>query len=81
MDPILIEELLEKFIEWIDNHEELPKNLDKILLIRYLKASEFNLEKAQNLLYRSLKIRTAHPQIFTNRDPFSDAMQNVINIV
>lgn len=81
MDPYLIEDLMEKFVEWIDNHEELPKNLDRILLVRYLKASEFDLEKAKSLLYRSLQIRTANPHIFTERDPFSKEMQDVIKIV
>lgn len=81
MDPHLIEDLMEKFVEWIDNHEELPKNLDRILLVRYLKASEFDLEKAKSLLYKSLKIRTANPHIFTNRDPLSPEMQDVIEIV
>lgn len=81
MDPILIEDLLEKFIEWIDNHEELPKNLDRILLVRYLKASRFDLERAKNLLYKSLKFRTANPLIFTQRDPHSKEMQQIVEIV
>lgn len=81
MDPHLIEDLMEKFVAWIDAHEELPKDLDRIVLVRYLKASDFDLEKAKSILYKSLKIRTANPHIFTNRDPLSPEIQDVIEIV
>lgn len=81
MDPKKIEETLEPFVDWISQQDELPKDLDKILLLRYLKASEFDLERAKNLLKNSLRMRHKNPHIFTNRDPWSKEMQNVIKIV
>lgn len=81
MDPHVVEECLEKYIKWIDEQPELPKNLDKILLLRYLKASEFELDRAKNLLKNSLNYRRRFPHIFTQRDPMSKEMRNVIEIV
>jgi CRAL/TRIO, N-terminal domain len=81
MDPKVVEESLEKFIEWIKDQVELPKNIDKILLLRYLKAVNFDLEKAKKLLSNSLHMRHKNPHIFTQRDPHSKEMQNVINTV
>jgi len=81
MDPMKIEETLEPFVDWVSRQEELPQNMDKILLLRYLKASEFDIEKAKNLLKNSLKMRHKNPHIFTQRDPWSKEMQNVIRIV
>lgn len=81
MDAKTIEESLEKFTSWISEQNELPQNLDRILLLRYLKASSFDLQKAQSLLKNSLKLRHKNPHIFTQRDPHSKEMQNVIEIV
>lgn len=78
MDPIKIENSLESLIKLIDEQPALPKNLDKILLVRYLKASDYDAEKAKNLLQNSLKWRHKYPHIFTQRDPFSKEMQRVI---
>lgn len=81
MDPQKIEEILDPFIHWISEEKELPQKMDKILLLRYLKASEFDIERAKNLLKSSLKMRHKNPHIFTNRDPWSKEMRNVIKIV
>lgn len=81
MNSAVIEESLEKFEAWIDEQAELPKNLDKLLLLRYLKASEFNLERAKFLLTNGLKWRQRYPNIFTQRDPLSKEMRSVIEIV
>ena len=81
MDPQVVEDSLEKFEAWINDQAELPKNIDKILLLRYLKASEFDVERAEKILTNGLHIRSKNPHIFTQRDPMSKEMQNVIDIV
>lgn len=81
MDPQVVEESMEKFEKWIKDQVELPKNIDKILLLRYLKASEFDVEKAKRILTSGLHMRHKNPHIFTQRDPMSKEMQNVIDIV
>lgn len=78
MDPVKIEYNLEKFTAWIEDQPDLPQNLDKLLLIRYLKASDFSLERAKFLLRNSLKWRKSYPHIFTQRDPLSDEIQKVV---
>jgi hypothetical protein len=69
---------LEEFLKWIEEQPELPQNLDKILLVRYLKASNFDVERAKFLLKNSLKWRRSYPHIFTQRDPLSDETQKVL---
>lgn len=81
MDPHVIEEMLESFVAWIGDQPELPQNMDKIVLVRYLKASKFNLPRAKELLKNSLKMRRKFPHIFTQRDPMSKEMRDIINIV
>lgn len=81
MDPVVLEECLEQFVEWIKDQPELPQKLDKILLVRYLKAAKFDLNKAKDLLKNSLKWRKSYPHIFTQRDPHSKEMRNVVDIV
>lgn len=81
MDPVVLEECLEQFVEWIKDQPELPQKLEKILLVRYLKAANFDLNKAKDLLKNSLKWRKSYPHIFTQRDPHSKEMRNVVDIV
>lgn len=81
MDPQLIEEQLPKFIEWIEQQPDLPKNFDRINLLRYLKASEFNIDEAKRLFRKSLQWRHAYPNIFTQRDPYAKEMREIIKIM
>jgi hypothetical protein len=81
MDPQVVEDSLEKFEAWIKDQVAFPQNIDKILLLRYLKASEFDLERAKKILTNGLHMRHKNPHIFTQRDPMSKEMQNVIDIV
>lgn len=81
MDPVVLEECLEQFVEWISEQPELPQKIDKILLVRYLKAAKFDLNRAKDLLKNSLKWRQKYPHIFTQRDPLSKEMRNVVDIV
>ena len=81
MDPHLIEEQMEEFSEWLKDQHDLPQGFDKINLVWYLKASEFNLEAAQKLFRNSITLRDKNPQIFTQRDPASPEMQTLIKAV
>jgi hypothetical protein len=81
MDPQIIETKLQEFVEWINEQPELPKNFDRLSLVRYLKASEFDLEVAKEIFVKSLQIRRDHPEIFTQRDVQSDGLQELIKIM
>lgn len=48
--------------------------------MRYLHVTK-SLEKAQKLLNLSLEMRKSHPHIFTDRDPFSDEIEKVFEIM
>lgn len=50
-----------------------------MLLLRYLKTFNFDVEKAQTLLQYSLEIRASNPHIFTNRDILSPELESVFN--
>lgn len=51
------------------------------LLLRYLKVNDNDVEKAQKLLEYNLTLRKSAPQLFTNRDFFSDEIQNAKNML
>lgn len=61
-------------ISWIIN---LMPNLflDKILLERYLKVSDNNLDNAFGLLKHGLELRQKAPYLFTNRDLSASEIQ------
>jgi hypothetical protein len=80
MDPYVIEEQLKELIEWIDEQSDLPKNFDRLNLVRYLKAVEFDVNEAKRLFRKSLEWRHAYPNIFTQRDAQSKEMRELIKL-
>lgn len=52
--------------------------VEKILLLRYLKTYNYNLEKAQKLLQYSFELRAENKHIFTKRDVHSPEIENVL---
>lgn len=49
--------------------------IEKLLLLRYLKVYDFDLEKAKELLLLNLETRKNNPNIFLNRDVLDDGYQ------
>lgn len=52
--------------------------VDRLLLLRFLKIYDFDLEKAKELLVVCLETRTQHPSLFEKRDMLDDEFQRVI---
>lgn len=52
---------------------------DKLLLVRYLKIYDFDLEKAKKLLVINLEMRKNYPTIFEKRDLLSDELQQALH--
>ncbi|KAG5680464.1 hypothetical protein PVAND_009972 [Polypedilum vanderplanki] len=75
-----MDEKVAEFRKWIKEQPQLPQNIEKMLLLRYLKTYNFNLERAQKLIAYSFDIRAKNQHIFTDRDPESPALQNVLNV-
>lgn len=46
-----------------------------MLLLRFLKVNEFDVEKAQKLIIVNLEVRKNHPEIFLKRDLLSEELQ------
>ncbi|CRK97572.1 CLUMA_CG010958, isoform A [Clunio marinus] len=73
-------ENLEKFKEWTIKTKKFPRDMNEILLERYLKTCEDDLVKAQNLLEHNLMLRKEGPQLFTNRDIMSEEIQTAMSV-
>lgn len=56
-------------------------NVDKLLLLRFLKVNDFNIEKAQKLLLLNLEIRKNNPEIFLNRDVLAEEFQRASSTI
>lgn len=76
-----IEAKVKEFREWIEQQEDMPKKIETLLLLRYLKVARWRVEKAQSMLRLMLQLRTEHPEIFTDRDPLSKEILEVFDAV
>lgn len=54
---------------------------DRLLLLRYLKVYDFDLEKSKQLLLVNLEMRQKNPNLFENRDLLSDDFQELFKHV
>jgi len=70
---------LKEFQEWLNSKPHLPANIDKLVLLRFLKVNDFDLEKAKELLLLNLDMRNENPNIFANRDVSSDEFQQAFH--
>lgn len=76
-----IEKCVEEFREWIKTHPEFPQDIESTVLVRYLNIFHYQMDKAQRLFKSALEFRAKHPKIFTKRDPQSEAMGRVIDML
>ncbi|KAB0790242.1 hypothetical protein PPYR_15425, partial [Photinus pyralis] len=49
-------------------------------LVRFLRCCNYSLEKTKNLLDLCYTVRSQAPELFSNRDPACDAIENILNI-
>lgn len=76
-----IESKLQEFKSWISNQHDLPQNTEEILLLRFLKVAKWRVEKAQRFFRHSIQMRTSNPLIFSQRDPMSQNIQKVFDVM
>ncbi|KAL7036735.1 hypothetical protein ACKWTF_008915 [Chironomus riparius] len=76
-----MDEKVQEFRKWISLQSHLPQNIEKMLLLRYLKTYNFNLDRAKKLLEYSLDIRANNQHIFTGRDPLSPEIAGMLNSI
>ncbi|KAL7036743.1 hypothetical protein ACKWTF_008923 [Chironomus riparius] len=70
-----------KFEGWISTQPHIPNNISRVVLMRYFKVCDYNLERAEKLLDINVKFRIKHQYLFTNRDPYCDEFRQAINTV
>ncbi|XP_070509751.1 alpha-tocopherol transfer protein-like [Chironomus tepperi] len=71
---------LKEFEDWIAQNPRLPKNINKLLLLRFLKVYDFDIDAAKKLLVFNLETRKKHPELFSNRDVLSDEFQTAMSV-
>uniref|UniRef100_A0A1I8MLZ1 CRAL/TRIO N-terminal domain-containing protein n=1 Tax=Musca domestica TaxID=7370 RepID=A0A1I8MLZ1_MUSDO len=71
-----IESDLNLLQQWFEDHEKLPKKIDRIYLARFYYRSDKDVEATKQLLLGHYDIRKKNSKIFFNRDPDS---QNALN--
>lgn len=53
---------------WLETQPHLPKDMDDFRLTTFLRGCKFSLEKVKNKLDMYYTMRSAFPEIFSNRD-------------
>ncbi|KAJ6647402.1 Alpha-tocopherol transfer protein-like, partial [Pseudolycoriella hygida] len=69
-----------EFQDLIKSKSDLPQNIDKLLLLRFLSANENDTQKAEKMLRKNLKIRKKCPKLFQNRDVSSEIFERTRNV-
>ncbi|XP_050445986.1 retinol-binding protein pinta-like isoform X3 [Cataglyphis hispanica] len=77
----LLEELLDKFRLWLKQQLHLPQDISEQRLKVYIYSAKFNLEKAKRRLDLHYTLRNLVPEVYSNRDPLSDSITQIIKCV
>ncbi|KAG5680470.1 hypothetical protein PVAND_009978 [Polypedilum vanderplanki] len=72
---------IEKFEKYLEGFKIFPSNINKVLLLRYLKMFDFDHIKAKELFEYNLRFRQKYPKLFVKRDFFSVETQSILNTV
>nr|XP_022907732.1 alpha-tocopherol transfer protein-like [Onthophagus taurus] len=66
---------------WLQINQHLPQNIDDQNLSKFLFSSDYSIEKAKNLMEICFRLRRDMPEIFSNRDPKNEEIQNIFGTV
>lgn len=66
-------------VEWLKTQGHLPQSIDKMLLQRFLRATQGDVEAAKKLIDLNYTMRTNYSHIFLKRDPCDEATQRVLD--
>lgn len=73
-------EKFKEFMNRINNEPNFPESLNQVLLERYLKINDNDIDVAFRLLKHSLEMRQKAPYLFENRDINSTEIQNACSV-
>ncbi|XP_073829451.1 alpha-tocopherol transfer protein [Musca autumnalis] len=78
---IEVEKQLDEMEQWLKTQPQLPQNIDRWLLRRFLFCMEGDKEAAQKLITTNYKMRNNYDNIFIKRDPKDEKSQIVMKSV
>nr|XP_018908426.1 PREDICTED: alpha-tocopherol transfer protein-like [Bemisia tabaci] len=77
-DETQVAEMVQSLADWLSKQPHLPRiQADKVLLGKFLVNCKYRVQKAKTKIDQYYSCRTAHPQVYLNRDPTSAAIQTI----
>ncbi|XP_037931848.1 alpha-tocopherol transfer protein-like, partial [Teleopsis dalmanni] len=67
---------IDELMQWFQENEKLPKEIDRLLLKRFYECMYRNVEDTKKLIRINYKLRNKYDHIFLDRDPNSEQSQN-----
>ncbi|XP_046979860.1 alpha-tocopherol transfer protein-like [Schistocerca americana] len=77
-DPKRRDQDIQHIKEWLKKQPHLKARDDDQWILTFLRGCKFSLEKTKQKLDMYYTLRSALPEIFTNRDPFSPTAQKIL---
>lgn len=71
---------IEEIREWILKHDNLHACTDDFFILRFLRASKFNIEKTKYKLWNYYEQRSNIPEWYANKDPFLAELQDMFKL-
>ncbi|CAB3260691.1 unnamed protein product [Arctia plantaginis] len=71
---------VETIKNWLAKETHLPKNFDDVAIKKFLYSCHNSLERTKKCIEEQCMRRANMPEIFTNRDPLSQRLQNALSI-
>ncbi|KAK9496439.1 hypothetical protein O3M35_013279 [Rhynocoris fuscipes] len=71
---------IKTLIEWLSDKQELNAKCDDFNLLRFLRGSKYDIEKAKRKITNFYKLRGTAPEWYENKDPFLPEIQELLRI-
>lgn len=75
-----VNQCLESIRQWIENEKRLYGRTDNAFLMKFLRHSKYDVEKAKQKILRYYANRKKHPKWYNNRDPADEKIQRILDL-